>query len=48
MIKYYINNQGSIFVEDVGSIPQDPKNKDYARILREVAAGEAEIIQEGA
>ena len=44
MAIYKQERQGNIILNGA-SIPCDPKNKDYARILREVAAGAAEIVK---
>ena len=44
MKTYKIDVMG-IVIDGNKNIPQDPKNKDYARILREVAAGTAEIVK---
>ena len=43
----YIEDQDGFINLDGKMIPSDPKNKDRARILREVAAGTATIVSEG-
>ena len=46
MITYNKNSLGNIFIEGIGTIPSDPLNRHYAKILREVAAETAEIVSE--
>jgi len=46
MTTYTINSLGNIFVEGIGTIPSDPLNRHYAKILREVEVGTAEIVSE--
>lgn len=40
LVYIYNNSDGT-----TSSIPSDPNNADYARMLEEVAAGEAEIVE---
>ena len=43
-MKTYTETSPNIFQDGNKSIPNDPNNTDYARMLAEIEAGEAEII----
>lgn len=43
-MKIYKTTESGAYLSDIGIIPNDEGNTDYSRMLKEVAAGEAEII----
>jgi hypothetical protein len=43
-MKTYTETSPNIFQDGNKSIPNDPNNTDYARMLAEIEAGEAEVI----
>ena len=43
-MKTYEKNQYGIINVDGKAVPTDPKNSDFARVLAEVEAGDAQIV----
>jgi hypothetical protein len=43
-MKTYTETSPGVFQDGSKSIPSDPNNTDYANMLQEIEAGEAEII----